>query len=827
MVSINHRSRGSGWFIVLFALALLGAAPLSAEDRSAGLKGKLPDQSPTIDGEFVHNIGSLQMNVTNWGFFGSMPKSDFPMSEVPSAQFPSGSGVEYLYAAGIWVGARKNGIPSVTTGYPETEFRPPQGALYTIYRSFEGDLRGGHFPGLADDDQDGRYDEDWLNGLDDDGDGFIDEDFAAIGKQMFSCWYTDNQPQCSIIWPEHTPLDIMIRQESYQWGEDLFSGLVGVHYIVENIGRNYLSDVYVGIYADVDAGPRDWGSYHLDDQVALWSGVWCAPKGEAEVPVRITVCYVYDADGDEGRTPGYFGITLLGHTHFFENMHSEPNLVTFKTFRGLQPYENGGDPTNDYERYDAMSTPTIAPDTETPGDYRILITTGPFGSLPPESSVEVSLAFVCGDGLSQMLDYAAAAAVIYDGCGYDLDGDPQTGVNGRESLVEGPLRDYDPDVCDGIEEKYDLVKFQTIWSNLDCYYERWTCTNDDCYKDISKDLSYYQTGVGGKEARIHWVTGSAPTPPNIRLVPGNHCVTVLWDDLSEVTPDALTLELDFEGYQIWRADDWHRPIGTSKMNGPSADLWTLLDTKDVVNGVPPDSDYRKPFESGGWQYRPLEKLPKREEYLDQFKNTLGYMPLDTVPCPPGLTQEECDTLEALARFDMNYEGGKQYFKFVDKTAKNGMPYFYAVAPYDHKKQGGVPFSTGRYSSPAASFAYTEPISKAQEAVGFEEKEIYVVPNPATASSLSPWELGPTNDDPSGNKVEFRNLPRCECTIRIFSVSGDLVEIIKHDGRGGDGTAPWNLISRNGQDIASGVYLYSVEPSDDKFSRVVGKFVVIR
>ena len=40
----------------------------------------------------------------------------------------------------------------------------------------------------------------------------------------------------------------------------------------------------------------------------------------------------------------------------------------------------------------------------------------------------------------------------------------------------------------------------------------------------------------------------------------------------------------------------------------------------------------------------------------------------------------------------------------------------------------------------------------------------------------------------------------------------------------DGQARWNLISRNGQDIVSGIYLFTV---DSKKGTQRGKFVVIR
>jgi hypothetical protein len=37
-----------------------------------------------------------------------------------------------------------------------------------------------------------------------------------------------------------------------------------------------------------------------------------------------------------------------------------------------------------------------------------------------------------------------------------------------------------------------------------------------------------------------------------------------------------------------------------------------------------------------------------------------------------------------------------------------------------------------------------------------------------------------------------------------------VQTLTHDGSGGDGQHAWDLISRNGQDIESGVYLFTVE-----------------
>lgn len=829
------RLSGLSCVSVCICVLLLVITPrVTASDRSDPFhdKSRTPEMIPVIDGSYVHNIGALQMNVTNWGILGSLPNSLYPMRDVPSAQYPAGSGVEYLYAAGIWVGARKNGIPSVSTGYPEDEFRPRMDATSTIYKTFEGDLRGGHLPAAADDDVDGAYDEDPLNGLDDDRDGKIDEDFAAFGNQMFCCEYADNYPQSTLIWPEHEPMEIKVRQETFQWGENVYNDFIAVNYTITNVGIEYLSDIYVGIYADLDAGSRNHGTYYMDDKVGFWDGTWCAAKGNAEYPVDMSLAYVYDDDGDGGITTGYFGIVVLGHSPQISSGNAAlfPSfaLQSLKVFQGLQPFMNGGDPTNDFERYEIMSEPARDANTEKPGDYRILLSVGPFYSLSFMQSVDLSLAFVAGDDFDDLRDNAATAQMIYNGVRYDMDGDPETGVDGRESPVLGPLEDYDPDACDGLKEELDIVKGDTIWSNLDCSRELAEFNNRSCYKEYGASFLDYQTGIDGKEARLRWITSGVSPPPNIRVVPGDGYVAVFWDDLSEVTADIVTGTIDFEGYQVWRADDWHRPLGSSKANGPEIDLWSLLENRDLLNGVLPNTDFKSPFEMGGWQYTPLEDLENREVVISAFEQSLLYAPLDSVPCPPGLTQEECDTIETLARLNLDYEGGKQYYKYVDHSVKNGLPYFYSVIAYDHSFDGnGIPLAQGRMNSPSASFAYVEARSRSLEANEYEKTEVYAVPNPVTSETMSGWALGPTNSDPSGMKVEIRNLPACKFALRIFTIAGDLVQTLRHDGNTGNGTVVWNLVSRNGQDVTSGVYIFAVEPEDSNFERTIGKFVIIR
>ena len=105
----------------------------------------------------------------------------------------------------------KDGIPSVSTAAYAMEFLPTDDPVDIIYRSSEGAPGGNRQPHPgADDDGDGTIDEDRLDGRDNDGDGLIDEDYAAVGDQMFSCWFTDDQPAATRINPDHRPLNIMV-----------------------------------------------------------------------------------------------------------------------------------------------------------------------------------------------------------------------------------------------------------------------------------------------------------------------------------------------------------------------------------------------------------------------------------------------------------------------------------------------------------------------------------------------------------------------------------------------------------------------------------------
>jgi len=172
------------------------------------------------------------------------------------------------------------------------------------------------------------------------------------------------------------------------------------------------------------------------------------------------------------------------------------------------------------------------------------------------------------------------------------------------------------------------------------------------------------------------------------------------------------------------------------------------------------------------------------------------------------------------------------YKFENANIKDGWLNYYAVTAYDQ----GDPDANleSLESSIYSNRVYVFPgkaAAKENDWVG----DPTVYPNPFKGQAL--W-------DGYGSRSKmlwFRNLPK-EAEIRIFSLAGDLVDIIQHEEsyNGADianidaqknplmagGEHAWDLITMHDQATASGLYLFTVE---DKNSGQIkeGKFLIIK
>ncbi len=96
------------------------------------------------------------------------------------------------------------------------------------------------------------------------------------------------------------------------------------------------------------------------------------------------------------------------------------------------------------------------------------------------------------------------------------------------------------------------------------------------------------------------------------------------------------------------------------------------------------------------------------------------------------------------------------------------------------------------------------------------QRIHTVPDPYYVTNA--LEITPTT-----KVLKFVNMPS-QAIVRIYSVSGILVQVLTTNDPTGGGEMTWNLRNRSNQFVASGVYFYHVETPDGKSK--VGRFTVV-
>ncbi|HMG17596.1 MAG TPA: hypothetical protein VK573_02635, partial [Gemmatimonadales bacterium] len=94
--------------------------------------------------------------------------------------------------------------------------------------------------------------------------------------------------------------------------------------------------------------------------------------------------------------------------------------------------------------------------------------------------------------------------------------------------------------------------------------------------------------------------------------------------------------------------------------------------------------------------------------------------------------------------------------------------------------------------------------------------VHTVPDPYYVTNA-------LEQSPNSKKLRFVNLPS-QSIVRIYTLSGILVQVLTLNDPTSGGEVEWNLRNRNEQFVASGVYFYHVEAPDGKTK--VGRFTVV-
>ncbi len=285
--------------------------------------------------------------------------------------------------------------------------------------------------------------------------------------------------------------------------------------------------------------------------------------------------------------------------------------------------------------------------------------------------------------------------------------------------------------------------------------------------------------INGNGVLDRYLLPSPPNSPTIKVVNENRVVTVYWTANAEFSLDPISLKRDFEGYRIYRTN-------------AGADI-----------------DPTKPF-------------------LTSFVLNGDFDSINTIGNNTGFNYIKISQAKTFPNDTNHY-----WYRFVYENQLNGWQYVYTVTAYD--KGDSVNNLESLESSQLANAVRLIPGSNTYED---ESTPIGVYPNPYYGNAL--WD----GQQERQRKIYFFNLPS-SCEITIYTIAGDIVDKFTHDAVSyngsdiewfktyGDGTQrmsggehAWDLITRNDQAIATGLYLFTVKNLKSGYVKK-GKFLVIK
>ncbi len=820
---------------------------------------------PPCAGIAVHNIGRMNLTISNYGLIGlprDNPATD-PMTgdPAPSWTYPPGYELNYLEEAQLWIGTviGRDTIVSTARGltYQEDvhEWWPlpcPDGQIR--YRSST--------------------------------DRCSPEFDSSVSQQDFIAVYTDTITDEDLTGFDdftgklHHPIRIEVKQKSYAWSYAYAEDFIIMDFEIGNIELRDLDSVYIGLYVDNDCGKTNSYSYGWDDicgyQKTLPSQyIWGLTD-------TLDLVWAADNDGDPDPITGAFfgyrsptsavatkvlrspGDRMFDFNWWVSSWDPEydwgprkSNGQPVRTFYGRL-----GTPVGDNSKYYMMASkefdynqlemyrnhtldgwlpvPQYAMSYGSGADIRYLISFGPY-NLKGGEILPLTVAFVSGEHFQPGYNFldlqnnALWASWIYDNPGVDTDGD---GYSGKYHIY--CLNQYISRIDTIVTGPADTI-FDTVMS---C---RWSDT-----------LWYAGDGVPD------FVGAKPPLNPKIRIYPeldANNLgrMTIRWNGLkTETTPDQFSQDNDFEGYRVYIShsgqqcdymmmasydiENYDRYEFYSGYNNRGIHItdwrikqppFTLADLKHMYGE---DFDPSRYYDTETLFAYYNSATGNTEQYYfgrhewncSDLTNTMGIHKI--YPDQPYPSTLNLDTANMFYPNEVTEDGQLKYFEYeyVLRDLLPSVPYFVSVTTFDHgvPQNGLAPIETDPADTNITVMGYAQ---NSSEMVREKGLEVYVYPNPYRIDVdyreyYEGWQE-PTLPRERTRAIHFANLPH-KCTIKIFSIDGDLIRTIEHDYPEGDPSSShdtWDLISRNTMPVVSGIYYYTVE---SPYGNQIGKLVII-
>jgi len=857
-------------FSILIGVSLSGSAhtrtmPYDSTGSGSSMYPRVATQITPNEQFDAHNVGKLVVAITNFGTFGTGFVQGYgtePVkalwNEYPSGEYPINSNIQYHYSGAIWIGAIVGRDTLVSVGADGWfndygELFPDAGEAGAIIS--RSSLRSK--PSYSAD---------------------------AVSEQDFICTYTDTFTDASIIGNTqydpagtHTPLHVAVRQSSYAWSYDYAEDFVLFDYEITNIGAFPIKQLYLALYVDGDVGSITNDEKYIDDICGFRRVVAAKRANACFDDDTVNIAWIADNDGDPKEGEGVWDPTSAVAVTGCRVLRS-PNKDLKYTFNwwvsngtatlDFGPRKAGtnddpfrsfgshlGTPTGDKNKYYIMSHPEfdydqvftaqshigeeylpppqvdLATDIADGYDTRYLLSFGPF-DVAVGDTLPITVAYIAGDSFhtnpnnfqhnfidknDPQLYYDSLnfedlgknsvwASKIFDTWGKDTDG------NG-----------YYGEYC--YKEVRDTFYIDTVCVDPpDCN----TIGYDTVISYIADSTKNYYTGDGVPD----FMGASPPAVPTIRVFPEFGKVTIRWNgQYSETKKDEFSDLLDFEGYRIYYGEDNRLTdfvlLCSYDIEDYKQFTYSLTSERweQKTDGIPLTIDtLRKIY---GSEFNPNDYYDEAHHITDSESNFVYFRPQDwnqsDLTNPRSIHRVYPDA----SKYNLNDttdEGHLRYYEY-EYTISNlqpSKPYYFAVTAFDFGslREDIASMETSPLSNAVMEF----PLPAAQEVEEGGLKAI-VYPNPyrinAGYATIGYENRDRTKSVERARKINFANLPG-KCTIRIFTLTGDLVKEINHT----DGTseASWDVISRNTQPAVTGIYVWQIE--SDMGSQI-GKLVIIK
>ncbi|MFH1686884.1 MAG: hypothetical protein ABIE70_05110 [bacterium] len=825
-------------FLILLLCVFLTAfvTTVPAVPDSTEFEGYLKDYDATSQGTMqrppeidfrVHRNGRLWNTVNNNGIMGNV--YGFPLSDMykaaPSFRFPGYSQTTYGQQIGLWVGGVVNGDTLVSTTIDELgqqEFWPD----YYPFGQFEAKSTNPTSP---------------------------DYSIRARAEQEFRCVYTDTfqyedfVPSNNYDRRKHQPLNIAVMQTSFSWSNSYAADFMIVDYGVQNLGDDTIKSAYIGLYYTGFIWHRGEQPYPIADEVEGYiDSIPYEYEGLGYEPLHLA--WVTDKDGrcmtygwDFINTPNAIGIAPLHLPHgtrtcnfnwwihqpgsyynWGPRMQDSDDYPLRLFFGGL------GRPLSDLNRYYLMAKPEVdysgfeaavnfmgrgwlPPHRQKQrialGHVVNMVTSfGPF-TLPPRTADTLTVVVSAGENVHTNPD---AYTELYDFRNpwpfmnyLDFD-DLINNVRWAKMIYDNPGVDTDGDGDSGM----------AFW-----YVD----------EELNDSSWVYYRGDGAADFR-----GATPPPsPLLRISAEDHRLTVRWNGYTtENYVDPMTHVKDFEGYRVYlsRSERTEEAMLLASYDQENYNRYRYnkLRQKWEVKELPFSLDSLRALY--GEDFDPLDHPqgdPLTFGTVTYYFTKVDYNLSDDRSLQ-GIHRRYPDA--ARDPHDVDEAGRPRYWEweYIIDDLLSTVPFYVSVTAFDFghmprdlpamestvsenqiRAMAAEPFGVGRNDNKLDVYCYPNPyrIDAGYYAAGFENRE----------------------DETSAERARtiwFANLPE-ECTVSIYSLDGDLIRKLDHDGTKEPGMAShlrWDLINRNREPVVTGLYYWVVESG---LGSQIGKLVILK